>query len=455
MDPTLKQLNADLNSAVEALNSAIKAGDLENAEKAGNSVDEIKAKIDDRAAQLKKLENFQKKANDALAFASTPVFTVPVPGGKKFEARIETGDSEIDKYADDGGFKNVGHLTYALRTAGSDGASAASIKKWQDVQIKAPQGMFEEADPDGGILVPRQFSQTMYQRLMNTNSLFSRLSPFTVSGNNLTIPALKEDSRANGSRHGGVQAYWDGEADQYTASRPKFRKLDMKLHKLTVLTYMTEEFVRDSATAMESFLNQVVPREIDFKIGDALVNGNGVGMPLGFLSSGSKITVTAESGQGAGTIVYKNIVKMWNRLLASARGNSAWLINQDVEPQLEQLYLATGTAHGNPIYLPAGTGQWAADLSRLKGRPVVPIEQCATLGTEGDIILVSFDGIASIVKGTGVESAMSMHLRFDYQELAYRWSFRMDAQPYDNVALTPFKGSTTTSHIVTLNSSRT
>lgn len=454
MDPTLKQLNADLATAVESLNTAIKAGDLENAEKAGNSVDEIKAKIDDRAAQLKKLENFQKKANDALAFASTPVHTVPVPGGKKSEARIETGDSEIDKHADTGGFKSLGHFAHSLRTAGTDGSSAAAVKKWQDIQIKAPLGMFEEADPDGGILVPRQFSTSLYERLMQPNTLFSRLSPTTVSGNNLTIPALKEDSRANGSRHGGVQAYWDGEADQYTASRPKFRKLELKLHKLTVLTYVTEELLRDSNVALESFLSRVVPKEIDFKINDALVNGNGVGMPLGVLNSGSKITVTAEPGQGAGTIVYKNIIKMWNRLLASARGNSAWLINQDTEPQLEQLYLPTGTAHGNPIYLPAGTGQWSADLSRLKGRPVVPVEQCATLGTEGDIILVSFDGIASIVKGA-LESAMSMHLRFDYQEVAYRWSFRMDAQPYDNKELTPFKGSTTTSHIVTLNSSRT
>ena len=50
---------------------------------------------------------------------------------------------------------------------------------------------------------------------------------------------------------------------------------------------------------------------------------------------------------------------------------------------------------------------------------------------------------------------MSMHLRFDYDEFCYKWRFRMDAQPYDDVALTPYNGSNTYSSCVVLNSTRT
>ena len=44
---------------------------------------------------------------------------------------------------------------------------------------------------------------------------------------------------------------------------------------------------------------------------------------------------------------------------------------------------------------------------------------------------------------------------FNWVENALRWMIRFDGRPYDDVALTPFNGSTTTSSIVTLNSSRT
>ena len=391
MDPTLKQLNADLKAAADSLKAAIDAGDLENAEKHGNSVDEIKAKIGDRTEQLKKLENFSKKANDALAFASTPIHKVPVPGsgGARKAESVETGESEVDKLLDNGGFKSFGHFAHAVRTGRpgegrkAESSSSEALDRWNGAikaynahldEIKAPTGMFEASDPDGGELVPRQFSNTIYQRITTPSRLFGRLSPITVSGNSLEIPRLKENSRANGSRHGGVQAYWDGEAEQYTGSRPKFDNLNLRLNKLTVLTYVTDELLQDSSVALESWLNNVVPDEFDFKINDAIINGTGVKMPLGILSSGSKITATAESGQGAGTIVYKNILKMHNRALPSARGRFIWLAHLECEPQLEQLFLPTGTAHGNPVYMPTGGGASDTDLARLKGKPVVITE---------------------------------------------------------------------------------
>lgn len=466
MDPELKKLHAELKAADAEAIKFVDAGDLENAEKANEKADAIKAKIDDRVAELDKLENVRKKAAERRAFLDDPAFSVPLPNGKKPQAKahgsIEAGDSEVDKLADDGGFKSFGHFCHAARTGSNLGGRATepssikAIEVWRDVQIKAPTGMFEASDPDGGELVPRQFSNTVYQRLSSPNRLFGRLSPVTVSGNSLEIPRLKENSRANGSRHGGVRGYWHGtkEAQQYTASRPTFDNLQLRLKKLTVMSYVTQELLDDSAVALDSWLSRVVPDEFDFLINDALLNGDGVGTPLGILNSGSKITVAAESGQGAATIVYKNILKMHNRMLASARGRAVWLINQDTEPQLEQLYLATGTAHGNPVYIPSGGGASDADLARLKGKPVIPTEQCQTLGTEGDIIFVDFGDIAAIVKG-GIQSSMSMHLRFDFDEVAYKWSFRMDAKPYNQTALTPFKGSNTYSQIITLNSTRT
>jgi HK97 family phage major capsid protein len=112
--------------------------------------------------------------------------------------------------------------------------------------------------------------------------------------------------------------------------------------------------------------------------------------------------------------------------------------------------MPTGTAAGVAIFTP----NQANNGFNLMGRPAVIMEQCESLGTSGDLIAFATDGYACITKG-GIESFMSMHLRFDYDETAYKWRFRFDGQPYDLSPLTPYKGANTVSSIVTLNSNRT
>ena len=71
------------------------------------------------------------------------------------------------------------------------------------------------------------------------------------------------------------------------------------------------------------------------------------------------------------------------------------------------------------------------------------------MGALGDLIFVDWSMMQAISKGT-VNTAMSMHVQFVTDELAYRFTFRVDAQPKWDKPLTPFKGSTTTSPFVAL-----
>lgn len=374
--------------------------------------------------------------------------------------RIDSGESEFDKIAPTGGFKSLGHFAWSIQRQGrrgdADSHCSVMLKNWRELQLKAPSGMFEESDPDGGDLIPREFSNQVYERMVAMNQILPYLEGLPLSGNTLTIPALKEDSRQDGFRHGGVLGYWEGEADQYNKTRPQFRQINLRLHKLTVLTYVTEELLLDSAVALETYLGRLVPKEINFKINDALINGKGTGMPMGMLNATSKLTATAVAGstaagtkpQGTGTFVYQNVLDMWARAIAGQRDTAIWLYGQDVEPSLYSLALQTGTSSGVAVYAPNEQVQ-----IKLMGRPALVMEQCQVLGTEGDVILFCPAGYAAIIKG-GLQSFMSMHLRFDYDEFAYKWRFRMDAQPYDLAALTAFNGTTKYSSVVTLSSTR-
>jgi HK97 family phage major capsid protein len=259
--------------------------------------------------------------------------------------------------------------------------------------------------------------------------------------------AIAETSRVRGSRWGGVRVYWLEEAGDKTASAPKFRKMELELKKIAGLCYATDELLED-ATALGSIISQAFPEEFAWEFDDAIIRGNGAGQPLGILNSPALVTVAAQGGQPVDTIVYENIVNMWTRMIASSRGNAAWYINQDIEPQLFTMALVVG-AGGVPVYLPAN-GAAGAPYGTLMGRPVLPIEQASTLGNVGDIMLLDLSQYLWIDKG-GIKTNDSIHVRFTNDETVFRFVARVDGQPLWNSPLTPATGSANTlSPFVTL-----
>lgn len=379
--------------------------------------------------------------------------------------RIEPGESEDDKRFNGGdGFRSIGHFGRTVfrgaHPSSPEPDAAKKLTEWRSLAGRVTRGVAsgtsETVDGDGGLLVPTTISTSVWDKSREYENLGARLDLMPIGGSAMSRPRLNENSRANGSRHGGVQGYWEGEADQYVKSKPSWANVDLKLKKLTILVFATNEVLEDSGGALESELNRLAPMELAFKVSDGVVNGTGAGQLLGIMATANKsrITVPAVGGQGAGTITGQNISDMWKRMYAPCRRNSFWLMNQDAEGQLDGLKFATGSASGQLVYQPPSG--LAGDLPyTIKGRPVLTVEQCATLGTEGDILLVDFTQYAGIRKASGVTQSMSIHLRFDYDETVFKFSLRMDAQPYWDGPLTPFKGTNTQSPFLSLNSTRT
>jgi len=67
----------------------------------------------------------------------------------------------------------------------------------------------------------------------------------------------------------------------------------------------------------------------------------------------------------------------------------------------------------------------------------------------GDIILADLSQYLLAEKGP-VASEQSIHVRFVYDEMALRWTYRVDGAPWWHSALTPHKGSNTQSPFITL-----
>lgn len=302
---------------------------------------------------------------------------------------------------------------------------------------------------DGGALVLPEFAPEIMRMLYESESLWGRTRQFTVAGNSMKFPRLRDQNRQDGQRHGGVLGYWLGEADAITETKVAFDSTDLSLNKLAIAVFLTEEMIADSAYMVEQFTTEVAQAEIDYQLDRALIRANGVGKPLGILASPSRVTVAKEAGQAANTIVAANIEKMWMRRLEAGAGDDlVWIYNQDIEEQLGKLAMATGSSSGQLVYQ-GPTGLAGAPYGTLKGRPMIPSEHCSTLGTEGDLILVNFKQYLSINKGQ-VNQLASPHVQFLRDLLCVKFTFRVNGRPAYDTPVRTEQSALTRSAFITL-----
>ncbi len=182
-------------------------------------------------------------------------------------------------------FATSGEFYQAVMRAGSPGGHVDPR-----LSTRAASGLNEGIPSDGGFLVDTQMSTEMLKNVWSTGMILPSVSKVTLSGNAnaMKFNGLDETSRVNGSRAGGILAYWAAEAAEKTASKPKFRQINLSLNKLIGLCYATDELLEDS-TALAQTINEGFRDEFDFRITDGIINGTGDGQPLGILNSGCMV----------------------------------------------------------------------------------------------------------------------------------------------------------------------
>lgn len=344
--------------------------------------------------------------------------------------------------SDSGLFSSFGEFLQVTRDAGTPG------RQTDPRLFAAASGLGVGMPADGGFLVEQGYSRDLLQKTFDGGAILSRVRrlPVGAVSNSVKLPVVDESSRATGSRWGGIRVYRLGEADLVTGSKPKIGTLEVNLKKLVGLCYATDELLQDAAL-LETVITEGFQQEFTFSLEDEVINGDGASQLLGILNAPALVTVAKESGQTAKTLVFENIVNMWARLPSPSKASAVWFINGDVEPQLFTMGIVVGVG-GTPAFLPAGA--WSGQpFNTIFGRPVVPVEYCPTLGTKGDVILADLSQYLLAEKG-GMVAASSIHVRFLYDELAFRFVMRNDGMPICKTARTPYKGTSTVSPFVTL-----
>jgi HK97 family phage major capsid protein len=344
------------------------------------------------------------------------------------------------------GFTNMGDFAIAVRGAV---VNPSNIDGRLTNAAASTYGQ-EGVGADGGFAVPPEWRAEIMKQVDAEDGFLSMTDVQTISSNSITYPVDESPAWASS---GGIRAYWDGEASTINQSKPVLKDLTVKTHRLTALVPITEELQSDAA-AMSSYITGKAGEVIAFKLNDAILNGTGSGQPLGIMNAACTVSVAKETSQTAGTVHGRNVLKMMARMPASSFKRSAWLVNQDVLPQLGGLAMdvtkADGTAAGAGIlYMqPQGLANQSA-FGSILGRPIIVTEACQTVGTVGDIVLADMSKYLSVVKG-GLKTDYSIHLWFDQAINAYRFILRMNGQPWLSAPITRKNGSNTLSNFVTL-----
>lgn len=367
---------------------------------------------------------------------------------KAEKSRISVGDVNID---DKGGFECIGELAVAVMKASNPNRQSRRVdprleliqKRWgKDVEpdvTKAPSNVhYENTGSDGGFLMPPHFIQTMWDLVTSEDglNLLNMVDSTPTGSDSVKKPA---DETTPWDSANGVQAYWEGEGDQRTASKLNLKGKRIEVNTLSAFVNASSEAVSD-VPMLNNILTTKAARKIQWKINDAIIRGTGVGQPLGILNSQSLITQNEDGSQAADTINLQNVLEMGSRLLDDA--GAIWLANSDCRPQIGTIN--DGTNNIFMFSLQEGVP------SIMDGKPLYYTELCDTIGDASDIILFNPRGYFAAVHTSGMSFASSIHLYFDYNVESFRWNFRMGGAPYLETAVSANLSSNTKSHAVQL-----
>lgn len=384
--------------------------------------EEMEAEYDKNEKEITRLNALADREAKAKEPVNTPVVTVvnePMPKP----------------------FKSLVQQLHCIKQAALGNGIDPRLSKLQEIQnaLGGNVGVGQE----GGFAVQTDFAGMLMDSAAKAGQILPLVDSYEVTDGSNSVKWIDiDEDDVSETVFGGVRVYWAAEAAQVSASHPKLSEKELKLEKLMGFAYATYELDADSSF-VNTLYNRAFALAIQRALEAAIVSGDGVGKPLGFLKSGALVTIAKETGQLKETVNWKNLSAMYHRILRKT--DAVWLVHPDVHEQFDFLEFPVGTG-GVPVYLPATQ---AGSLDILRGKTIVESDHCSALGTVGDANFVDLSQYMLAYKG-GVDAATSIHVQFLTAENCFRFIFRANGMPKRNKALTIKNSSKQRSPYITL-----
>lgn len=340
-------------------------------------------------------------------------------------------------------FDSIGEQLRAIRDQTKGVAQDKRLKQINNVVLGTGTGTGE----DGAFAIQPDFAGTIMESAVQQSPLLNRLDRYTCSSASNSARWLRfDETDISESVFGGIKMHWAAEGGTVDASKPKSREMRLDLEKMMGFMYCTDEMLQDTAF-MTGLASTGFSLAADRLLTAAVINGDGKGKPLGIMKSGALISVPKETDQAAGTFTGANAIRMQARAMPRNRERLCWLMHPDAEEELPYLSIQSGNA-AKFLWNPEG-GLGNFDTQRVLNKPVLFDDNCAALGTKGDILLTDPFQYILLMKGTARQD-WSMHVEFLTDQQCFRIVWRCNGAPKIDAPLTIKNSSRKRSPFVTL-----
>ena len=422
------QLKAFLQSGETADKSAEAAAStvhLTNLENTGGTIhmsETTETKVEETKAP--EINPEMKALNDKLEaltalFQNSPILK---------DAQYVAPDSETDHPE----VKSFGDFLVAVRMGNE--------KRLKSVYKTA---LAEATGAQGGFGVPVEYGNVLLEKSKEFNALRRAGAMTTVlQGRSKQYPVLDIETAPSAGQTayaGGVYASWTEEAGTITETEPRFRMVEMVVHKLSAYSLASSEVRDDFQESLDGILARSFAKAVGSAEEYAFFRGTGVGQPQGILNGGALI---AAARSAASTVALADLAQMISDFPPESFNSGAWFCSPTVLDQIIQLV-------SNPL-------SWEQNMRdnwqqpRLLGYPLYVVGCLPALNTAGDILLVDPNYYLIADHASGLNVAFSEHYAFITDQLAWRITKRVDGQPLIDTEITIEDATTTVCPFVAL-----
>ena len=289
-------------------------------------------------------------------------------------------------------------------------------------EFKAPTGVNESTDTEGGYLVTSEMAQPILATIQQASKCWPKAVRLTTSSYGLLTPSVNETTRtADGADS--LRCFWVGEAVKKTSDIVNFQKPHaLKMHKLVALIPVTDEILQD-VNALDGFLNTFVGQKLAWYVDAAMIYGDGATSMYGVASTGVSGTTTAAA---ADPLDMASLMNFEQALAPACSDRAEWYVSKDKYNEILDLLVSDDSM--------AAVTHFKDGRMILLGHPVNQMEQMENDPKEGntDVLLGDFSQYVVATMGDAKRD-VNISLRYDYDEKLIRWVLRINGDSFGNV----------------------
>jgi len=303
-----------------------------------------------------------------------------------------------------------------------------------------------ETGTAGGYLVPEEFTNQLLQIAETTSQILPRVTRVPVNSDTGRYPALDQyitPTAGSGqtAMAAGVVATTTSAGGPLTETEPGFEMIQWRVNKVGGYTEVENELIADSPQSIEVLLTRLFGVAVSARTEQMVLRGTGAGEPLGILNAACAVAHTPGTNN---TFAWADATTMQSRF-KTVGGTPVWIIHPGIWPDIGDFETS------------AGGGVFQANLqaalgNNILGYEILQSEHLPQDDNSGCVVLADLSAYL-LFERSGLSIAFSEHAAFTSDKGTWRFTQRLDGQPWLKSAITLAdpQGSYTMSPFVYLN----